>query len=219
MFADRRDAGRQLARKLEHYRNRAGVIVLALPRGGVVIGLEVARVIEAALDVLLVRKIGFPFQQELAIGAVSETGVVVLNQRIIEEGGVTKQYIEDEISAQKKEIDRRTRLYRGGRQLEELGGKTVILVDDGAATGASLKTAIATLKEEKIERIVVAVPVSPVETAEELGAIVDEFVCLLTPLDFMAVGNYYRNFTQVTDQEVSETLRESAALGERKESG
>jgi putative phosphoribosyl transferase len=216
MFTDRRDAGFQLAEKLKHYKSCKGVLILALPRGGAVTGLEMARAIVAPLDVLIVRKIGFPSQLELAIGAVSETGAVVLNQRIISDGGVTKKYIEDEISAQKKEIDRRIKLYRGGRRLgsEEVKGKTIILVDDGIATGATMKAAIATLKEEKIKRLIVAVPVSPLETADELRAIADEFVCLYTPTDFMAVGNYYRNFTQVTDEQVVEILRESEALKE-----
>ncbi len=214
MFTDRRDAGLQLAEKLKHYKSCKGVLILALPRGGAVPGLAISRTIGAPLDVLIVRKIGFPGQLELAIGAVSETGAVVLNQRIISDGGVTKKYIEDEISAQKKEIDRRIRLYRGGRRLgfEEVEGKTIILVDDGVATGATMKAAIATLKEEKIKRLIVAVPVSPLETADELRAMADEFVCLYTPSDFMAVGNYYRDFTQVTDEEVSEILKESVAL-------
>jgi len=214
MFTDRRDAGIQLAEKLKHYKSCKGVLILALPRGGAVTGLEIARAIGAPLDVLIVRKIGFPYQLELAIGAVSETGAVVLNQRIISEGGVTKKYIEDEISAQKKEIDRRIKLYRGGRRLgfEEVEGKTIILVDDGVATGATMKAAIATLKKENIKRLIVAVPVSPPETADDLRAMADEFVCLYTPTDFMAVGNYYRNFAQVTDEEVTEILRESDAL-------
>jgi putative phosphoribosyl transferase len=211
MFTDRRDAGRQLAEKLKHYEKRKEVLILALPRGGVLPGFEIARAIGAPLDVLIVRKIGFPYQEELAIGAVSETGAVVLNQRIISDGGVTNKYIEDEISAQKKEIDRRIRLYRGDRRLtfEEVEGQTIILVDDGVATGATMKAAIATLKEEKAKRLIVAVPVSPVETADELRAMADEFVCLHTPSDFMAVGNYYRDFTQVSDEEVAEILKES----------
>ena len=221
MFTDRRDAGLQLAEKLKHYKSCKGVLILALPRGGTVTGLEIARTTGAPLDVLIVRKIGFPYQLELAIGAVSETGAVVLNQRIISDGGVTKKYIEDEISAQKKEIDRRIRLYRGGRRLgfEEVEGKTIILVDDGVATGATMKAAIATLKEEKIKRLIVAVPVSPLETADELRAMTDEFVCLYTPSDFMAVGNYYRDFTQVSDEEVAEILKESGDLKEKDKSG
>jgi putative phosphoribosyl transferase len=214
MFADRRDAGLQLAKKLKHYKNCEGVLVLALPRGGAVIGLEIARAVGSPLDLLIVRKIGFPYQEELAVGAVSETGAVVLNQRIITDGGVTKKHIEDEIFLQKKEIDRRIRLYRGGRRLEKLAEKTVILVDDGVATGATMKAAISTLREEKIKRLVVAVPVSPRETADELSAMADEFICPHTPSDFTAVGNYYRNFTQVTDEEVSGILKESVAFRE-----
>ena len=214
MFTDRRDAGLQLAEKLKHYRNYEGVLVLALPRGGAVTGLEIARAIDATLDVLIVRKIGFPGQSELAIGAVSETGAVVLNQRIISDGGVSKKYIEDEISAQKKEIDRRIKLYREGRRLEfeKVEGKKIILVDDGIATGATIKAAIATLKEENIERLIVAVPVSPLETADEIRAMTDEFICLYTPSYFMAVGNYYQNFNQVTDEEVAEILKEFESI-------
>lgn len=221
MFTDRRDAGLQLAEKLKHYKNCKGVLVLALPRGGAVPGFEIARAIGAPLDVLIVRKIGFPGQLELAIGAVSETGAVALNQRIISYGGISKKYIEDEISAQKKEIDRRMRLYRGGKRLgfEEVEGKKIILADDGVATGATIKAAIATLREEKIEKLIVAVPVSPLETADELRAMADEFICLYTPSDFMAVGNYYLDFTQVTDEEVAKILKESGTLNEGDKSG
>lgn len=219
MFTDRRDAGLQLAERLKHYKSCKGVLILALPRGGAVTGFEIARAIGAPLDVLIVRKIGFPGQLELAVGVVSEMGAVVLNQRIISDGGVSQKYIEDEISAQKKEIDRRMRLYRGGRQLEKVGGKTIILVDDGVATGATMKAAIVTLREEKIEKLIVAVAVSPLETADELRMMADEFICLYAPSDFMAVGNYYRDFTQVTDEEVAEILKESGAWKEWNKSG
>jgi putative phosphoribosyl transferase len=211
MFTNRKDGGIQLAKKLRHYKAGKEVLVLALPRGGVVTGLAVARFVGAPLDVLIVRKIGFPGQPELAIGAISETGAVVLNQRVISCGGVTDKYIEDAICAQKEEIVRRIRLYRGGSRLEKLDGKTIILVDDGVATGATIKAAIATLKEEKIERLVVAVPVSPRDTADELSAMADEFICLYAPSDFLAVGNYYRDFAQVTDEEVVEILKKSEA--------
>lgn len=214
MFTDRKDAGLQLAEKLNHYKNRRGVLVLALPRGGAVTGFEIAHTIGATLDVLIVRKIGFPGQPELAIGALSETGAVALNEDVISYGGVSKKYIEDAIAVQKEEIARRIRLYRGGKRLGMLEGRMIILVDDGVATGATMKAAIITLREEKIERLVVAVPVSPRETADELKAMTDEFVCLYTPTDFMAVGNYYRDFSQVTDEEVAEILKESAALKE-----
>jgi putative phosphoribosyl transferase len=211
VFADRMDGGIQLAKKLKHYKAGKEVLVLALPRGGVVTGFAVAGAIGAPLDILIVRKIGFPGQAELAIGAVSETGVVVLNQSVISYGGVTEKYIEDAISAQKEEIVRRIKLYRGGSRLQKLDGKTIILVDDGVATGATIKAAIATLKEEKIGRLVVAVPVSPSDTADELSAMADEFICLYAPSDFLAVGSYYRDFAQVTDEKVVEILKESEA--------
>ena len=219
MFTDRKDAGLQLAEKLNHYKNRAGVLVLALPRGGAVTGFEIARVIGATLDVLIVRKMGFPGQPELAIGALSETGAIALNEDVISYGGVSKKYIEDAIAVQKEEIARRIRLYRGGKRLEKREGKTIIVVDDGVATGATMKAAIITLREEKIERLVVAVPVSPRKTADELRAMADEFVCLYTPTDFMAVGNYYRDFSQVSDEEVAEILKESGALKEGDKNG
>lgn len=207
MFTDRRDAGLQLSHKLESYKGSKGVLVLALPRGGAVTGFEIARALGAPLDVLIVRKLGFPGQPELAMGAVSETGAVVLNQLVISYGPVSKKQIEDEISAQKLEILRRIRLYRGGKRLANLKDKTIILADDGVATGATMKAAIVTLKKEKIERLVVAVPVSPQDTAEELRAMSDEFVCLHMPPDFVAVGNYYLDFAQITDEEVVEILK------------
>ena len=219
MFTDRKDAGRQLAEKLNHYKDHTDVLVLALPRGGAVTGREIAHYIGAGLDVLIVRKMGFPGQPELAIGALSETGAISLNEGVISYGGVSKKYIEDAIALQKKEIDRRIKLYRGGKRLEKLKGRTIILADDGVATGATMKAAIITLKEEKLERLVVAVPVSPRDTADELKAMADEFVCLYTPSDFMAVGNYYRDFSQVSDEEVAEILKESGALKEGEKDG
>jgi predicted phosphoribosyltransferase len=209
MFADRKEAGIRLAEKLERYSSAGEVVVLGLPRGGAVTAFEIARAINAMLNVLIVRKIGFPGQSELAIGAVSETGAIALNQGIISAGKVSQKYIDAEIALQQREIDRRVGLYRGGRRLDKLEGKTVILVDDGVATGATMKAAIATLKKEKIKKLVVAVPVSPPDTAEELKAMADEFVCISTPADFMAVGNFYRDFRQVTDEEVAAILKES----------
>jgi putative phosphoribosyl transferase len=206
MFLDRKDAGIRLAEKLAHYKGRKDVIVLALPRGGAVTGSEIARAIGSPLDLLIVRKIGFPGREELAVGAVSETGAVALNEDVISSGRISRQYLEDAVAVQQEEIARRMQLYRGGRRLERLEGKTIILADDGVATGATMKAAIVTLKTEKIERLVVAVPVSPPETAAELRALADEFVCLSTPAGFIAVGNYYRDFTQVTDGEVAEIL-------------
>ncbi len=210
MFIDRKDAGVQLAERLKGHANEKGALVLALPRGGVVTGAEVARRLKIPLDVLIVRKIGHPFQTELAVGAVSETGTVELNQSIISASGVSKAYIDEEVSTQKKEIMRRVELYRGGREIAPLEGRTIILVDDGIATGATLKAAIATLKRGKIGRLVVAIPVAPPETAGEIGRMADEFICLETPSSFMAVGAHYQDFVQVTDEEVVKLLQQSA---------
>lgn len=202
VYADRRDAGRQLARRLEHYLGKEGVIVLGLPRGGVVVAEEVAKALGVALDILIVRKIGFPGNPELAAGAVSETGTLVINEDIVSMYGVGRDYLERETGRQKEEIARRKVLFRGGKGVPPLGGRTVILVDDGIATGATVKAAIATLRQEKLARLVVAMPVASPETEGDLSPIVDEWVCLLAPAGFMAVGAYYRDFTQVEDDEV-----------------
>jgi putative phosphoribosyl transferase len=212
MFWNRSDAGIQLALKLGRYRGRGDTIILALPRGGVATGYELARALNAPLDVLIVRKIGFPGQQELAVGAVSETGTVVLNQSIISSGGVSSDYIQAEGEQQKQEIARRIALYRAGKSLPALEGKTVILVDDGVATGATIKAAIETLKQEKLARLVVALPVGPPETVDALRTMVDDIVCLLTPKYFTSVGIHYQDFTQVSDQEVVDLLKKAAAV-------
>lgn len=180
---------------------------MALPRGGVVTGYEIARYLDVPLDIIIVRKIGFPGQPELGIGAVSETGIVVLNQSIISTYTVSKDYIEREISRQKEDISRRIKLYRKGKELQDLEGKTIILVDDGVATGATMKAAITTLREGKLTKLIVAFPVAPPAVADELEQMVDEFICIETPVDFMAVGTYYRDFTQVSDKEVIELLQ------------
>lgn len=216
MFHDRKDAGVQLAERLKHYKDAKEAVVLALPRGGAVTAYEIASALNIPLDVLIVRKIGFPGEPELAIGAVSETGVVVLNKEIISAYGVSEEYIRDEISKQKEEILRRVKVYRGGRKIGELKNKTIILVDDGVATGATMKAAIATLRKEKIKKLVVALPVAPPETAEELKKIADEFICVETPFHFTAIGAHYRDFTQVSDSEVEEILRKSLKLTEKR---
>jgi len=210
MFSDRRDAGVQLASRLKEYKDRTGVLALALPRGGVATGYEIARYLNVPLDIVIVRKIGFPGQPELGIGAVSETGTVVLNESIISTYGVPKDYIEREISKQKKEISRRVELYRKGKRLPSLEGKTIILVDDGVATGATMKAAITTLREEKLKKLIVALPVAPAGMADEIEQMADTFICIETPVDFMAVGAYYHDFTQVSDEEVVDLLERSA---------
>jgi putative phosphoribosyl transferase len=211
MFRNRVEAGIRLAEKLGKYKDRGDALVLALPRGGVVTGYEVARSLNIPLDVLIVRKIGFPGQEELAAGAVSETGSVVLNRDIVSAGHLADEFLRKEIDRQKQEIARRVAFFRAGRRLAGLEGKVVILVDDGVATGATVKAAIAALKEEKIARLVLALPVGPPEAIELLRKMVDELVCLEAPLYFMAVGAHYQDFTQVTDDEVVKLLRKSAA--------
>jgi putative phosphoribosyl transferase len=208
MFRDRKDAGMHLAEKLTGYAGRQDVIVLALPRGGVVIGTEVANRLKVGLDVLIVRKIGHPWEQELAAGAIAETGAIVYNEDIATGYGVTREYLEEEAERQREEIRRRQELYRDGKKLENLAGKTVILVDDGVATGATMKAAIEALKQERISRLIVAVPVAPKVTAAELLRMADEFVCLDTPADFTAVGSYYADFRQTMDAEVVALLRD-----------
>ena len=206
IFKNRKDAGIRLASKLLHYKDRKDVLVLALPRGGVVVGFEIANLLHCPLDMIIIRKIGFPGQPELAIGAVSETGTVVLNEDIISTHDVTTDYIEREILKQKKEISRRMSVYRSGKSIPQLEEKIIILVDDGVATGATMKAAISTLKKEKISKLVVALPVSSQEAEIEIKKTVDEWVCLETPELFMAISNYYQDFTQVSDEEVKALL-------------
>ncbi|WP_298439820.1 phosphoribosyltransferase [Geobacter sp.] len=202
IYKDRKDAGIRLAEKLMHYRNKADVVVLGLPRGGVTVAYQIAKAIQCPLDILIVRKIGFPGNPELAAGAVSETGTVVLNDDIVSGYGVSREYLERETARQKNEIARRITLYRGGKGVPPLAGKTVILVDDGVATGATVKAAISTLKQEGIAKLVVALPVASREAEREIASTVDEWICLQTPAGFMAVGNYYYDFTQVEDNDV-----------------
>lgn len=209
MFVDRQDAGRQLAGLLKKYQGQKGVLVLALPRGGVVVGFEIAAQLKADLDILIVRKIGFPWQPELAAGAVAETGTVVMNREMLSSSGAMDGYIEEETARQKEEIVRRVALYRKGAAIKALKDRTVILVDDGVATGATMKAAIEALKKEGIRKLVVAVPVAPPVTAEELRGMADEFLCIKTPPDFMSVGSHYLDFTQVIDEEVVRLLEKA----------
>jgi putative phosphoribosyl transferase len=214
MFKDRKDAGLQLAEKLADFAGQQDVLVLALPRGGVATGVEIANRLRVPLDVLIVRKIGHPWQPELAVGAISENGCIVYNEDVVASVGVTKDYLRGEAARQREEIARRQRLYRGGQKLVNLRGKTVILADDGVATGATMKAAVETLRREQVGKLIVAVPVAPPGTAAELQRMADGFVCLDIPEDFMAVGNCYYEFRQVTDAEVVALLdgcRERAA--------
>ena len=208
MFADRKEAGRRLARKIEAYRG-TNALVLALPRGGVVVGFEVARALGLPLDILAPRKIGHPFHPEYAIGAVDEHGTKILNEA--EAAAVDQAWLLGETERQKAEAERRIRAYRGERKAAEIGGKTVIIVDDGIATGLTMRLAVRSVKARKPERIVVAVPVAPPESPRALtdeGA--DEVVVLEPPGEFMgAVGAHYARFEQVEDAEVVRLLHSS----------
>jgi predicted phosphoribosyltransferase len=211
MFKDRSEAGIRLSARLLQYKNRPDVLVLALPRGGVVTAYEIARTLHVPLDVVIVRKLGFPGRPELAVGAIAETGIVVVNEDIVATGRVSRDFLKREIEGQKDVIARRVAAYREGKGLPQLEGMTVILVDDGVATGATIKAAITALRSEKVEKLVVALPVGPPETVETLQQMVDELICLETPFDFMAVGAHYSDFTQVSDNEVVDILQKMAA--------
>ena len=205
-FRDRRDAGRQLAAQLAHYAARSDTLVLALPRGGVPVAYEMARAIGAPLDVFLVRKLGLPGHEEFAIGAIASGGVRVLNEETLRDYAISGEQVEAVVAAEELELERRERQYRGDRPFPSVERRMVILVDDGLATGSTMRAAIAALRQERPARIIVAVPVAPPETCSELRPIVDEIICLMTPDPFYAVGLWYEDFSQTTDEEVRDYL-------------
>jgi putative phosphoribosyl transferase len=206
-YRDRMEAGREVARALAQYAGRPDVTVLALPRGGVPVAFEIARALAAPLDVYLVRKLGAPGEEELAIGAVATGGVRVVNADIIRQLDVPKDWIEKVSRKETEELGRREHLYRKGRGPLDLAGGIAILVDDGLATGATMKAAIASLRQLRPAKIVVAVPVAARSTAREIAALADELVCPLLPEAFRAVGEWYEQFPQTSDEEVRELLR------------
>lgn len=206
LFRDRREAGRLLAEKLAAYANRPDVLVLALPRGGVPVGYEVARALSAPLDVFVVRKLGVPGYEELAMGAVATGGVRVLNDQLVERLGIPESLIDAVAARERQELARRERLYRGNRPPPDVRGRTVILVDDGLATGATMYAAIEALRQQIPARIVVAVPTASPENCEEMKTKADEVICAITPEPFHAVGRWYRDFSQTTDEEVGVLL-------------
>jgi predicted phosphoribosyltransferase len=210
-FRDRTEAGRLLAERLRDYAGRDDVIVLALPRGGVPVGYEVAKALGAPLDVFVVRKIGVPGHEELAMGAVATGGLLVLDERLVQTLGLSEDEVQRVIQQELRELERRDREYRGDREPPQLGGKTVILVDDGLATGATMRAAALAVRRENPARLVVAVPVAAEETCDAFRDVVDEIVCGITPKPFRAVGLWYEDFSQTTDEEVRELLAEAAA--------
>jgi predicted phosphoribosyltransferase len=211
-FRNRTDAGRQLAEKLAAYANWPDVLVLALPRGGVPVGFEVARALGAPLDVFLVRKLGVPGYEELAMGAVATGGVRVLNDEIVRGLGLSDHEIDAVVARELQELARRERLYRGDRPPPDVAGRAVILVDDGLATGATMRAAIAAVRQQQPARIVVAVPTASPDTCEALKAEAGDVVCAMTPEPFLAVGHWYEDFTQTTDDEVRELLARGGDL-------
>jgi len=208
---NRTEAGRALGAALRAYRGRDDVLVLALPRGGVPVACEVAEALGAQVDLIIVRKLGTPGQEELAMGAIASGGVRVLNRDVIEPLRIPERAIEEVESRERAEIERREHAYRGPRPRPAVAGQCVILVDDGVATGATMRAAIAALRQAKPSRIVVAVPVAPPDTVEVLRSEADEVVCLATPEPFMAIGCWYVTFPQLSDEEVRSRLAQSWA--------
>jgi len=209
-FRDRREAGRVLAQELTAYAGRPDVVVLALPRGGVPVAYEVARALGAPLDVFLVRKLGVPGHEELAMGAVATGGVRVLNDQVVRALGIPPDVIDMVAAWERQELARRERLYRGDRPPPDVKGRTVILVDDGLATGATMRAALAALRQQQPARRVVAVPTAAAQTCDALRTEADDVVCATTPEPFDAVGFWYEDFSQTTDDEVRELLDRAA---------
>ncbi len=211
-FRDRTEGGRLLAEKLTEYANRPDVIVLALPRGGVPVGFEVAKALRAPLDVLIVRKLGVPGQPELAMGAIASGGIRVLNEELLKHYPISEEEIEAVAAQEQKELERRERLYHGDRPTPEVRGRTVILVDDGIATGTTMRSAVEALKKQQPASVVIAVPVAAEATCEEFRRLKDHvvFTCLAAPKPFFAVGLWYEQFPQTTDEEVRNLLERAA---------
>jgi predicted phosphoribosyltransferase len=211
IFRDRTDAGRKLARTLSKYSGRSDVLVLALPRGGVPVAAEAARALGAPLDVFLVRKLGVPGHEELAMGAIASGGIRVLNDQVVRALRIPESVIDQVASEEQIELERREREYRDDRPMPKIEGSTVILVDDGLATGTTMRAAVRALRGLHPARIVVAVPVGAVEICAELRSEADEVICVETPEPFAAVGWWYRNFEQTSDDEVRAALAVASA--------
>ena len=217
-FSDRVDAGKRLASALKDFAGKNG-IVLAIPRGGVVVGFEIARALNLPLDVIIPHKLGAPDNPELAIGAVAEDGTMILDDNLIDYMGVPRDYIQAEAERQKVEIQRRLKLYRQDAPYPNLKGLDVALVDDGIATGSTMKAALASVKNRGAATVTVAVPVGPPSTIKELKKQADRVVCLYTPEYFAAIGQFYTDFSQTTDEEVIQLLKENRQSITRKPAG
>jgi putative phosphoribosyl transferase len=205
-FTDRKDAGARLAAEMHAYRDDPDVIILGLPRGGVVVAAEVAKALDAPMDVFTVRKLGVPGHPELAMGAVATGGVRVLNRSVIEQLGIPDRHIDSVTAAEQKELERRETAYRLKTKPVELEGKTAVLTDDGLATGSTMLAAVRAVKEQKARRVVVAVPVAAPDSLKKIEAEVNAVHCLMAPASFMAVGRWYEQFEQTGDDEVRELM-------------
>jgi putative phosphoribosyl transferase len=201
-----------LAATLQEYANRDDVVVLALPRGGVPVGFEVAKALHAPLDVFVVRKLGLPGQEELAMGAIASGGVRVLNRDLLRALRIPEEVVGQITQEEHRELERREREYRDGRSPVDVRGKTVVLVDDGLATGSSMHVAVLALKQKEPTQVVVAVPVAPADTCAELQSVADKVVCAVTPRPFWGVGQWYEDFSQTSDEEVRDLLRRAATF-------
>lgn len=211
-FRDRQEAGKRLAEKIKAETAPLDPIVLALPRGGVPVAFEVAQALQAPLDIFLVRKLGMPGHEELAIGAIASGGVRVLNREIMQQSDLPREIVEEITEREQRELERREHAYRGDRPPPNLYGKTVFLIDDGLATGATMRAAVIALKQQEPARIIVAVPIAAPETCIEFRDVVDEIICAVTPEPFIAIGMWYEEFPQMTDDEVRDYLESARAL-------
>jgi putative phosphoribosyl transferase len=205
-YKNRSDAGKRLAAKLHVYANRPDVVILGLPRGGIPVAFEVARKLQLPLDVFVVRKLGVPGHEELAMGAIASGGVRVLNENIVQSLNISDEVIESVARKQGEELKRREQLYRGNRPDVDVRDLTVILIDDGLATGATMRAAVQALRRQNPVSIIVAVPAAAPEACEELGEEADDIVCAITPDPFFSVGSWYEDFSQTTDEEVRQFL-------------
>lgn len=207
IFQNREDAGKKLAKELLTYKNKKDTIVIGLVRGGVVVAAHIAKELHLPLDVLIVRKIGAPNNPELALGAISEKGSGVFNERLITHLGVSKEYIQKEIEHQREIIKKRKQSFFKGKKPFPITDKNILLVDDGIATGASMKVAVESIRFQNAKKIVIATPVAAQDSLKELSSLVDEVVCLTQPVHFYAVGAFYRDFKQVSDEEVLQIMQ------------